>query len=327
MTIAITADSIFCIAVPIAMAAKAPATYNGASSTSSRIEITTTRALRKGATDQAASQHNPSAITPIEENYGEAPINSPEDTVKLLAERKGLRLDEIKTPEIVFLSLSAGTTEPLVKAVRGKERKWLYRARPLFVGEVNGKQVGVIWAAPGAPLAAMTMEDLVACGSKVFIGIGLASAIQPYVGFGDLILPNFAVRDEGTSYHYLPGSHPAVPSAGILRALKKSCEKSSAKSFVGPIWSNDAPYRETRSKVRYYSAKGVLGVDMESSTLFTVAAHRRVCAGCILIASSNLNSTKNGIGFYSERLADSVAGAIDCALEATRILIRSRNQN
>jgi uridine phosphorylase len=106
----------------------------------------------------------------------------------------------------------------------------------------------------------------------------------------------------------------------ILQALTDACEKLGAKHHAGPIWSHDAPYRETPSKVKYYLNKGVLGADMESSAMFSVAAHRGVSSGCILVASSNLQTAKCEIGLYSEDLSGSVARAVNCAVEAVRVV-------
>jgi uridine phosphorylase len=199
-----------------------------------------------------------------------------------------------------------------------KEKRWIYRARPLFVGRVGGSPAGVIWAAPGAPLAAMVMEDLIACGARVFVGVGLASAIQPSVKLKDLILPSVAVRDEGTSHHYLPKECPAVPTKTILDNLGGACRKAGVRYHVGPVWSSDAPYRETPSKLDYYRRSGVLGVDMETSAIFSVASYRGVSSGCVLVVSSNLSLKKRGIGFYQEDLSGSIITTIKCSIEAAK---------
>jgi uridine phosphorylase len=257
-------------------------------------------------------------VFPLQEDYQETPVNTPGDTVKLMAKKRGLAIEEIQVPKIVFLSLSAGATEPLVRITQANEKKWIYRARPLFVGRAGDLPAAVIWAAPGAPLTAMVMEDMIACGAEVFIGIGLASAIQPSVEEGDLILPSVAVRDEGTSFHYLSRDCPAAPTKGLLDDLSEACQKSGLKYHVGPVWSTDTPYRETPSKLDYYRKNGVLGVDMETSTIFSVASYRGVKSGCVLVVSSNLSSRKHGIGFYGEGLSSSIVPAVSCLIEAVK---------
>jgi len=108
--------------------------------------------------------------------------------------------------------------------------------------------VGIIWAASEAPLATVVMEDLIACGAKLFIGVGLLGAIQPSINTGHYVIPSSAVRDEGTSYQYLPKNVEALSSKEIIRSLKDSCEEFKVRYHIGPIWTTDAPYRETKSK-------------------------------------------------------------------------------
>jgi len=234
----------------------------------------------------------------------EKPLISPRQSIQTVARHSGLKLKDLKVPKYILLCLSVGAIQPLIEETRAEEVAWIYRARPLYVGNVSEIPVGVIWAAPGAPLAAMVMEDLIACGAKVFIGVGLSGAIEPHINSGDFIIPSLAVRDEGTSYHYLPKNVEALPSKGIIHALKDSCRESKVRYYVGPIWTTDAPYRETRSKINYFQRKGILAVDQESSAIFSVGIYRKVRVGCILVASTNLTQPKATIGFYTEMLRD-----------------------
>jgi uridine phosphorylase len=176
--------------------------------------------------------------------------------------------------------------------------------------------VGIIWAAPGAPLAAMVMEDLVACDAKLFIGVGLLAATQPKIDVGDHVIPSLAVRDEGTSYHHLPEDVMALPSNEVIRSLQYSCEEFKVKYYVGPIRTTDAPYRVTRSKIDYLRGRGILGINMESSIIFALRIYRKVKVGCILMASSNLTQPKPTMGFYIEDLRNAMVKAVKISIEA-----------
>jgi uridine phosphorylase len=212
-------------------------------------------------------------------------------------------------PRHVLLSLTVGATRSLVRALKAKEVPWIYSARPLYVGDVEGIPVGTIWAAPGAPLAAMVVEDLIACGAKLIIGIGLTAAVSPKIKVGDLIIPSIALRNEGTSRHYLPPRVQTVPDASILKKMEQCSQKLGVRYYVGPLLTSDAPYRETPSKIEYLERNGVLGIDMETSAIFSIAIYRRIMAGCILAASSNL-ALSRGPGFYAPSLRASVQNAI-----------------
>lgn len=266
-----------------------------------------------------------SMIVVPEPNCAEKPLISPQQSIRMIAKRSHLRLKDLKVPRCILLSLSVGATQPLIKETKAKEVAWIYRARPLYVGDASGIPVGIIWAAPGAPLAAMVIEDLIACGARLFIGVGLLGAIQPSINVGDYVVPSSAVRDEGTSYHYLPKNVGALSNKGIIRALKDSCEEFRVGYYVGPIWTTDAPYRETKSKIEYFQRKGVLGVDTESSAIFSLGLCRRVKVGCMLVASTNLTQSRAAtIGFYNERLEDAMLRAVRICAEVIRDLQHTR---
>ncbi len=189
----------------------------------------------------------------------------------------------------------------MVEETRAKEVPWICGARPLYTGKVSGTSVGVIWAAPGAPLATVVMEDLVACGVKEFVGEGSAGAIQPFIDVGSCIVPSTAIRDEGTSYHYLPQGVEAVPDGRVARTIVESCKELGVRPHMGPVWATDAPYRETPSEIAFFQRKGVLGVDMETSALFSLGMYRRVKVGCILAALDNLTRPRTSVGpFYTK---------------------------
>lgn len=242
-------------------------------------------------------------------NYPEKSLIEPREVVKELASRRGLKPEDLKVPEYILLSLSVGVTPLLIKELRAKKAPWIYRARPLFIGEISGKAIGIIWAAPGAPLTAMIMEDLIACGAKVLIGIGLFAAIQPEIKVGDLIIPTLAIRGEGTSHYYLPKEVKAVPDRELVKIIKASCEDLGVRYFVGHIYTTDAPYRETKSMIERLRKGHILGIDMETSALFSVGMYRKVKTACILVASTNLARIRS-IGFYAEELNEPVLKAI-----------------
>ena len=242
-------------------------------------------------------------------NYSERSLIDPQEAVKRLASYQGLELEDLKVPEYVILSLSVGITPLLIKELKAKKTPWIYRVRPLWVGRVSGKSVAIIWSAPGAPLTAMVAEDLIACGAEVLVGLGLFAAIQPKIRIRDLVIPTLAVRGEGTSYYYLSEEVKAVPDRNILETIKASCKELGLKYSLGSIYTTDAPYRETRTMIEQLQKERLLGIDMETSALFSIGIYRKVKTACILIASTNLTRTKS-IGFYAEELNESILKAI-----------------
>jgi uridine phosphorylase len=101
-----------------------------------------------------------------------------------------------------------------------------------------------------------------------------------------------AIRDEGTSYHYFPAEVKVESSVQLRTKLIKELNKKKIKHFIGPVWSTDGVYRETRSKYRRFRDSGVLAVDMETSAIFAVAKYRNVEAASAQVISDIL--TENG---------------------------------
>lgn len=150
-------------------------------------------------------------------------------------------------------------------------------------------QVAIIGGlSKGAPGIVMVMEQLIALGVKRFISIGIAGTLQKRIHIGDIIICDKAIRDEGTSYHYVKPSKYAYASEKMVERMKKSLDIHNQKYFVGTSWTTDAFYRETVAEVNHYQKEGVVTVDMEASALFAVAQYRNVEIGVIFTISDSL---------------------------------------
>ncbi len=99
---------------------------------------------------------------------GEIPIEGIRREIYKAAERNGITLEEERFHEIVILALNVPMLRGLLRMTSAREIPWIYRMRPLYEGYVDGVPVNIIWAAPGAPLAAYVMEHLIAMGGRVF---------------------------------------------------------------------------------------------------------------------------------------------------------------
>ncbi|WP_457752680.1 nucleoside phosphorylase [Thermococcus sp.] len=198
------------------------------------------------------------------------------------AKRNGVILNEEHFHGIVILALNVPMLHRLLQMTNAREVPWIYRMRPLYEGYIGNTPVNIIWAAPGAPLAAYVMEHLIAIGGKIFIGVGTAGNVA--LDGMHIVIPTGAIRDEGTSYHYIPPSEEVSASKEVVSALLMSAKELNIPVKTGLVWSTDAPLRETPSMIETYKKRGVLAVDMETSAIFAVAQHRGVKAGCILLS-------------------------------------------
>lgn len=146
------------------------------------------------------------------------------------------------------------------------------------------KKVLIALCPLGGPAATNLMEELIYVGIKYFIGTGSCGAIQK-VDFNNFFIPDKAIRDEGTSYHYLPPSR-FVETNNILRSSIKTVLKNNNLPFSeGVVWTTDAIYRETQKRIFARIKDGAVAVEMETASLASVAKARKVNYACLLYYS------------------------------------------
>jgi len=173
-------------------------------------------------------------------------------------------------------------------------RKGHFIPAPLFNSNLligppdNAAPFFICGPAVGAPMAALTLEKLIACGARNIILMGWCGGLQSDLKIADIVVPTGAVSEEGTSTHY-PCRLPLAPSSALTDRLRHFLLQKDHTVHDGSMWSTDAPYRETVAKVTRYIEKGVLGVDMEFSALCAVAAFRGVSLAAVLLVSDLLS--------------------------------------
>jgi purine-nucleoside phosphorylase len=140
----------------------------------------------------------------------------------------------------------------------------------------------------GGPLAAWGVETLIALGVKEVILLGSSGALIKEIGRGDLILPAAAVREEGTSYHYLPPDQAVHASPRLRGHLEDVMDRLGIAYHQGDVWTTDAFFRETWQKVERFRSDGVVCVDMEAASLFAVAQYRGIDLACLFYGGDSL---------------------------------------
>lgn len=167
----------------------------------------------------------------------------------------------------------------------------------------------------GAPQAAIVLEKLIALGAQRLWVLGWCGSLQPDLRIGDLIIPTTALSEEGTSAHYPADEKRRRTDPALNEHLKNGLHKANLPFMTGPVWTTDAIYRETRSKIVAYQGKGILAVEMEISALITVAAYRSVALTGVLVVSDELSSLEWRPGFRGDRIQKSSREACTVLLD------------
>ncbi len=132
-------------------------------------------------------------------------------------------------------------------------------------------------------------EAIIAAGIKQLLIFGEAGSINPEITIGEVLVPTFAIREEGVSYHYMPPNFEAKPSGNLLRKIEALLNEKGIPYKKGGVWTTDAPFRETMNKVLTYSKEGVLAVEMECSAIFSVSKYRGTNSAALLIITDTLH--------------------------------------
>jgi uridine phosphorylase len=157
----------------------------------------------------------------------------------------------------------------------------------------------------GAPQAAMLMETLSVWGVAQFLFLGWCGAIAPHVRTGDIVLPTGAFIDEGTSPGYdAQADKVLLPSEDFHQVIKRALAARGLGFHEGLVWSTDAVFRETPSKLGAYQRRGGLAVEMEISACLTVARRRGVSFAAVLVVSDELSSLNWRPGFRDPRFKE-----------------------
>lgn len=159
---------------------------------------------------------------------------------------------------------------------------------PLYELDVNGSRVALFQPGLTAPFAAAMLEEVICLGSRKFVACGGAGVLDSEIAVGRVIVPTSAVRDEGTSYHYLPPSREVSATAEAVAAIESTLRSKGVDYLKGKTWTTDAFYRETKSKVERRRGEGCLTVEMEAAAFFAVAEFRGVKFGQLLYGGDDV---------------------------------------
>jgi uridine phosphorylase len=239
----------------------------------------------------------------------------PERNVAAFCEVYGLSRDELGVKPVVIATFFSHLTAYLAERANAQPAPYrITGARDSELYALNDA-VSLATLRMGAPAAVMACEELIACGARTFLVVGAAGSLQPEIPIGSVTLPATAIREEGTSHHYMPGEVPAMATAELLDAVRDACEDAGVESHTGLHWTTDAPYREHTTKIAAYREAGVLSVDMEVSALYVLAQHRSVACAAVLAISDELYKPWR-IGYTTPEFLEAVAKIGSASIEA-----------
>ena len=212
-----------------------------------------------------------------------------------------------KSPELGSVAVIAATRTDLNYLVDAFKLKKEDRKNFLVADLWESKDIVLAGPFTGGPHAALIIENLIVCGVKKIIFLGWCGAVSPDVKIGDIIIPDGAFSDEGTSRHYVDFKTDQLlkTSESLSTIVKQKLTLQEIPFHNGHIWSTDAIYRETKQKIMHYQDKGVLGVEMELAALIAVCLFRGVEIASVQVVSDEISSFVWNQGFGNKRFKQS----------------------
>ena len=198
-------------------------------------------------------------------------------------------------PECCVICFFQDVIERVVSAHRARvvvENRWEDGPHTVYEITHRGQRLAFFHPGVGSSLSAALLEEVIGFGCRKFVACGGCGVLKPDIATGHLIVVDSAMRDEGTSYHYLPPGREVQANEPALRALVTVLNEQGVPYLVGKTWTTDAPYRETVAKIQKRKAEGCLTVEMEAAALMAVAQFRHVPFGQILYAGDDLSGVE-----------------------------------
>ena len=208
-------------------------------------------------------------------------------------------------PEYCVTTFNKRLIDAYVEKVGGKligELTSTHGNAPIYEVNYKGNRVAIYLSWVGAPACIANFEEIIAIGAKKVVMFGSCGVLDNTIDAEKIIIPSSAMRDEGTSYHYMPASDEIETDREGNMAIIQSCEELNVPYLEGKTWTTDALYRETKKKMDDRKKAGCITVDMECSAMNAVAKFRDVRFAQFLYSVDNLDAPEwesRGLGEFT----------------------------
>lgn len=281
--------------------------------------------------DQAASiltseqTSDESGTSPIlrGKDYSAPSVFRPEALLREARRQKNL--PTLPVPDICVLDPDGDIIRYLKRTGRGRLHEgWACYHTELLAFDLEGiGQVGIVGCAVGASFAVLVAEQLFASGCKLLVSVTSAGQIADNGPTPYFVLIDRALRDEGTSYHYLPPTIFAdAPDQGLIAQIERALsERRGIVVHRGASWTTDAPYRETETAIETARANGVLAVEMEAAALYAFATATHQSVICFAHVTNSMAQTE---GDFEKGDADGVTATLAVIAATAQTFLKDR---
>lgn len=231
-------------------------------------------------------------MTPILRNkhYHRPSVFDPANLLREARRQKALPSGTV--PDICVLDPDGDLFRHLRSSGAQRNPYWACYHTELYDLDVEGEAVGVLGCAVGASFAVLVAEELFASGCRFLISVTSAGQVGTVRKPPYFVLIDRALRDEGTSYHYLPPA-PYARIRPDVSAIVQAGLSDSVPVIRGGSWTTDAPFRETEEAVAFAVAENLLAVEMEAAALYAFAEARSQPVVCFARVTNQMGLIEN----------------------------------
>jgi len=204
----------------------------------------------------------------------------PEDLVEAVRQQRSKGNGSI--PPLGVLEFDGDLTDKLI--ARGEVRRcedWPCFHTDMWLWPKDEPRCGIVARSIGGPYTVLIAEQMAVCGMKAVMGLASAGRIGSELPLPGIVVADEAIRDEGTSLHYLAPSKTVKADNALAESLTEATGTVGLPVRQGLVWTTDAPYRETRSQIDHWASCGVLAVEMQAASLFAFGQGRSVSTGLV----------------------------------------------
>jgi uridine phosphorylase len=246
--------------------------------------------------------------------HGAPSVFRPENLLREARRQRGLPDDSV--PAVCVLDPDGD----IVRSVRAEGRAgrvagWACYHTDMYVTEHAGVSIGIVGCAVGAPFAVLVAEQMFVSGCQFLVSITSAGQIEPLGPTPYFVLIDRALRDEGTSHHYLPPSLFAEADPTLADRAFTGLAALPLGFHRGASWTTDAPYRETEDAIAGARAQGALAAEMEAAALYAFAHTQRRPLLCFAHVTNQMARIE---GDFEKGEADGARSSLDVIAATAR---------
>ncbi len=198
-------------------------------------------------------------------------------------------------PEIGITCFSQALTDKVLKTFDHEQIAEIASANgcePIYKIIYKGLEIAFFKSKVGAASCTTGYEEITAMGLEKLIMFGTCGVLSKEIEDLAIIIPTSALRDEGTSYHYVEANDEIEVNTKYKEEFLKILNEHNYSYIFGKTWTTDAPYRETQAKVQKRKEQGAVCVEMECASMAAVSQFRGTDFFQFLYAADNLDDTK-----------------------------------